>query len=119
MTDISPFSPPQQKPAPPYQDSRPIAILVLGALGLAMCQVLGGVAWYLAVQYERDCRDRGVKPDQLAVIGKILGMVGVGLFAVMVLGFGLMMLMYLLFFVLWFVFAILTLALGAAGAAVG
>lgn len=119
MSDVSPFAPPQASAPRASQDTRPIAILVLGALGLVMCQVLGGVAWGLAVQYERDCAAQGVKPDQMATVGKILGMVGVGIFAVMMLSMVLALLAYVAFFVLWMVMALLMVLLSAARAVAG
>jgi hypothetical protein len=60
------------------KDNRPIIILVLGILGLTGCQVLGPVAWVMGNQYRTECMIDDREPDQLAVVGRVLGMVGTG-----------------------------------------
>jgi uncharacterized membrane protein YjgN (DUF898 family) len=64
--------------------NRHILILVLGILGVTTCAVLAPFAWKLGNDYERDCRIYGEEPEQLAAVGRILGMVGT---ALLVLGF--------------------------------
>jgi len=110
--------------APKVSKDQPTIILVLGAVGLMM-PAIAPVAWYLAVQYERDCRAAGVVPDQSAVAGKILGIIGTVLLALFLLAFVVFMVLWILmavFMVLYFVvvfgFMLLLMVVGAAGAAV-
>ena len=50
-------------------------ILVLGILGLVVCQPLGIAAWVQGNSYLQRCREMGVEPDGQAVAGRICGMV--------------------------------------------
>ena len=51
-------------------------IFVLGLLGITQsCAPLGIIAWIWGNRYMDDCRQMGVEPDQLAVVGRILGMI--------------------------------------------
>ena len=67
-------------------DSKATTILVLGVLGITVCALCAPVAWIMGNGYIRDCTMEGREPEQFGVIGRILGMVGTGLFA-----FGLVM----------------------------
>ena len=58
-------------------------ILVMGILGLVACQVCAIVAWVMGNTHIEAARRAGVEPDQNAVIGRILGMVSVGLTVLM------------------------------------
>ena len=62
-------------------------ILVLGILGLLVCQPLGVVAWIQGNSYLQRCREIGVAPDGQAVAGRICGMVATFLMALSLLMF--------------------------------
>ncbi|MFP6703703.1 MAG: hypothetical protein VB861_18285 [Planctomycetaceae bacterium] len=50
-------------------------ILVLGILGLVVCQILGVVAWVQGNTYMQRCKEMGVEPEDTAVAGRICGIV--------------------------------------------
>lgn len=60
--------------------SRGTTIFVLGLLSIFMCQILGPVAWMMGNGYRAECIERGNEMNQLGSVGRILGMVGTGLF---------------------------------------
>ena len=62
-------------------------ILVLGILGLMVCQPLGVVAWIQGNSYLQRCREIGVEPDGQAVAGRICGIVATVLMALSLLMF--------------------------------
>ena len=62
-------------------------VLVFGILGWAVCGVFGIVAWVLGNSYLERCRQAGVEPETIAVVGRILGMVQTIFMGVMVLVF--------------------------------
>lgn len=62
-------------------DSNAPLILVMGILGLLVCQVFGVVAWVMGNSHREECRRLGRQPEQLAEVGRILGMVSVALLA--------------------------------------
>ena len=57
--------------------SQAITALILGILGLIMCQLLGPFAWYLGGQELRAIRERRAPAagESLASIGRILGII--------------------------------------------
>ncbi len=62
-------------------DNKGTIILILGILGLTGCAILAPVAWIMGNSYRRECIVEGREPDQMANVGRILGMVGTGLMA--------------------------------------
>jgi len=76
-------APPAIQPA----SGKSVAALVLGLLGLLMCQILSPVAWYLGWSELRDIR-AGLTPatgQDYATIGMVLGIVGTAIIALFVL----------------------------------
>lgn len=61
-------------------------ILVLGILGLVVCQILGIVAWVQGNTYMKRCKEMGVEPEGSAVAGRICGMIASILLIVVLLG---------------------------------
>ena len=51
-------------------------VLILGILGLMLCQLLCPVAWAMGSSYESRCRARGETPSSHGHAGKIIGIVG-------------------------------------------
>ena len=62
-------------------DNKGTLILILGILGLTGCALMAPVAWFMGNQYRRECIVEGREPDSMANVGRILGMVGTGMFA--------------------------------------
>lgn len=60
-------------------DDNGTLILVMGILGLVLCGIFGIVAWVMGNSHLQAATQAGVEPDQNAKIGRILGMVAVGL----------------------------------------
>jgi ABC-type Fe3+ transport system permease subunit len=60
---------------PPGSDSNDTIILVLGILGLVVCQLLGPVAWVMGKRRLEECRQRGWPDPGLAKAGWILGII--------------------------------------------
>jgi len=60
-------------------------ILVMGILGIVLCPIVGIFAWVQGNSYLQQCQDAGVKPEDTAVIGRILGMISVGLMALSII----------------------------------
>ena len=75
---VDPFAPPNAPNA--------VAALVLGILGLVLCPLLGPVAWILGRkgQEEIDSSGGAVGGRGLATTGKVLGMVGTFLLALLI-----------------------------------
>ena len=81
--------PPDHYGRPPYGTVGPpdhqqaILVLILGILGLAMCPVLGPVAWVMGnrVVAEIDASGGQVGGRSTANVGRILGIVETGLMA--------------------------------------
>lgn len=57
-------------------NSQAVTILVLGICGLTVCGFCAPVAWVMGNNYVKTCAALGQQPDQMGVIGRILGMVG-------------------------------------------
>ena len=57
-------------------DNEATTILILGVVGVSVCFVLAPVAWSRGNSYARTCRALDVKPNPVATIGRILGMIG-------------------------------------------
>lgn len=71
---------------PPHRGT---LIMVLGVLGIIMCQVVGVVAWVLANKdlAEMDAGRMDPSGRDLTRVGKILGMIAVGLMLLAIVGF--------------------------------
>lgn len=68
------------------EGSQAVTALVVGILGLVLCQVLGPVAWYLGSQ-EISAIDAGRRPPEnrgMAVAGRVLGIIGTVFLAIAV-----------------------------------
>jgi hypothetical protein len=50
--------------------------LVLGIIGLLLCQFLSPVAWAMGSSYEKKCRREGRSPSGAGTAGRILGIIG-------------------------------------------
>ena len=61
-------------------------ILVMGILGLLLCQIFAIVAWVKGNGYLAQCRAMGVEPEATAVWGRILGIVGTILMIIAIIG---------------------------------
>jgi len=82
-----PSTPPMGDPVQYPEKSQTVLVFVLGLCGLVICQLLGPVAWYLGNQ-ELAGIDAGRRPaDQrgLAQAGRIMGIVGSVLIALLVI----------------------------------
>jgi hypothetical protein len=51
-------------------------IFIMGLLSIVLCQLLGPMAWSQGNAYMRYCAISEVKPDGMAVAGRIMGMIG-------------------------------------------
>ena len=68
------------------EGSQAVTVLVVGILGLVLCQVLAPVAWYLGNQ-EISAIDTGRRPPEnrgMAVAGRVLGIIGTVFLAIAV-----------------------------------
>ena len=74
--------------------SRGTTIFVLGLLSIFMCQILGPVAWMMGNGYRAECIESGREMNQLGSVGRILGMVGTGLFAFNLVVVGMLFVVY-------------------------
>ena len=66
--------PPPPRPATSTDDGTPV--LIVGLLGLMICQLLSPVAWAMGNSYEARCRARGEAPSGPGHAGKIVGIIG-------------------------------------------
>jgi hypothetical protein len=68
----------------PMREHRGVLILVLGILGLVVCVICGIVAWIMGNNDLREMDAGRMDPEgrQMTQIGRILGMVSVGLLCV-------------------------------------
>ena len=62
-------------------DSRGTTVLVLGILGLVVCQVLGPIAWVMGSNVRRDALASGYPVPGNATAGRILGIIATALIA--------------------------------------
>jgi hypothetical protein len=53
-----------------------MTIFLLGLLSIVLCQILGPIGWMMGSQYLARCEAEGVAPNQMAVAGRMLAMVG-------------------------------------------
>lgn len=80
-----------QSPTNPF-DSRATTILVLGLLGLLLCQILGIVAWVMGNTLKKEAEAAGWPEPGTAKAGRILGIIAT---VIMIL----VIVFYILFFV--------------------
>jgi hypothetical protein len=59
--------------------------LVLGVVGLLMCQLTGPAGLYCAVRARREIRERGEQGDGLALAGLITSAIATGLLVIVIL----------------------------------
>ncbi len=78
MSQAPPAAPPSPGGLRPH---RGVLILVLGILGIVLCFICGIVAWVMGNADLREMDAGTMDPEgrQLTQVGKILGMIGVGL----------------------------------------
>lgn len=104
MAQPGPFVPPpvRYQVAPPVAEEYPGAtkndatmVLLLGVLAFVVCQLLAPYAWIKGNTYMQVCTIHGVPPDSMAVIGRILGIVGTVMLVLSLLGGGLAVLLAL------------------------
>lgn len=79
-------------PPPPYgapDHPRATTILVLGIVGLVLCQVLGPVAWSMGARTLREIDESQGRfgGRQIVNVGRILGIVGTAFLVIGILGF--------------------------------
>ena len=60
-------------------------ILILGILGIVLCQVFAVLAWVRANDYLARCEAAGVAPDRNALTGRMLGIASVVLTVVVLI----------------------------------
>lgn len=88
-----PYGPPPQQPywVRPPDHPQSTTVLILGILGLALCQVLGPFAWVMGNRVVREIDAAGgrVGGREQANIGRILGIVSSVLLIAVVAFFGL------------------------------
>lgn len=54
-----------------------VPIFILGLLSILICAPLGIVAWGMSSRYMKRAREMGVKPEGLAIAGRLLGIIGI------------------------------------------
>ena len=75
---------PAPTPARPTSTDDGVPVLIVGLIGLVLCQLAAPAAWVMGSSYEARCRARGEKPSGPGHAGKIVGIVGT---VMLVLGF--------------------------------
>ncbi|MFC5727544.1 MULTISPECIES: hypothetical protein [Nocardioides] len=90
---------------PPPDHPQAATVLVLGVLGMALCQVVAPFAWFIGSRVRREIAESGGRlgGQQMVTIGWVLGILGSCILILMTLG----LLAYL---------AVLALAIGASAA---
>jgi hypothetical protein len=66
---------PAPAPAPTSKDDG-LPVLIVGLIGIMLCQLAAPVAWVMGSSYEARCRARGETPSGAGHAGKIVGIVG-------------------------------------------
>lgn len=84
---MSQYTPPQPYGAPPQNHPQTTTILVLGILGLVLCQVLGPFAWVMGNRAVREIDASGgqLGGRDTVNIGRILGIIATALLVLGVL----------------------------------
>jgi hypothetical protein len=63
------------RPVPTSSDDG-LPVLIVGLIGIMLCQLAAPAAWVMGSAYEARCRARGEKPSSTGHAGKIVGIVG-------------------------------------------
>jgi hypothetical protein len=77
------YQPAQEYPGATKNDA--MTVLILGVLGIAVCQLCAPFAWKKGNSYRDVCMIHGVEQESFAIVGRVLGMVGTGLLVLTVL----------------------------------
>lgn len=80
-----PYQPAQEYPGATKNDA--MTVLILGVLGIAVCQLCAPFAWKKGNSYRDVCMIHGVEQESFAIVGRVLGMVGTGLLVLTLLYF--------------------------------
>lgn len=73
------------RPAPASKDDG-LPVLIVGLVGILLCQLAAPAAWVMGSSYEARCRARGETPSGAGHAGKIVGIVGTVMLALGFLG---------------------------------
>jgi hypothetical protein len=79
--DQVPYAPVPTGPAPAPTNTLAIVSLVLGVVGLLMCQLTGPAGLYCGLRARREIRERGGQGDGIALAGVITSAIATGLLA--------------------------------------
>ena len=60
--------------------SRATTIFVLGIVGIAICGIAAPFAWMMGISYRSASAEADEEEQSLAMIGRILGMIGTAIF---------------------------------------
>lgn len=82
---------PEEMPGATKNDA--VTILILGILGIAVCQLCAPVAWKRGNTYAQVCAIQGIPQETTAVVGRILGIVGTVLLLISLLWFAFVLMM--------------------------
>lgn len=77
------YQPPQEFPGATKNDA--MMVLILGVLGIAVCQLCAPFAWARGNTYRNVCMIHGIEQESFAVVGRVLGIVGTILFVLSLL----------------------------------
>lgn len=80
-----PVAPPVAEEYPGATKNDATMVLLLGVLAFVVCQLLAPYAWIRGNTYMQVCAIHGVQPDSMAVIGRILGIIGTVLMVISLL----------------------------------
>jgi uncharacterized membrane protein YjgN (DUF898 family) len=67
------------QPAPEYPGATKndaMTVLILGVLGIAVCQLCAPFAWARGNTYRNVCMVHGIEQESFAIVGRVLGIVG-------------------------------------------
>jgi len=67
---------PQPAPTRPRSNDDGLPVLIVGLIGIMLCQLAAPAAWIMGSSYEARCRARGETPSGPGHAGKIVGIVG-------------------------------------------
>ena len=80
-----------------------VTTLILGIIGLVLCQLCGPIALYMGQKYRKSCQLAGVEPEITGTIGWVLGIIGTIYFVLVML----FLLLYIGFFFVFFGLALI------------
>jgi uncharacterized membrane protein YjgN (DUF898 family) len=70
----TPYQPPVEYPGATKNDA--MTVLILGVLGIAVCQLCAPFAWSRGNTYRNVCMVHGIEQESFAIVGRVLGIVG-------------------------------------------